>query len=301
MTLTHAQFDVAVALARAETKSASQREIAKRSGHSLGAVNTALAELAALGFVEDKSLTQAGQAALEPFRVKRAILLAAGFGQRLIPITFNTPKPLVRVKGQRIIDTLLDALIAAGITDITIVRGYLAEQFDQLTYKYPSVKFIDNAAYLTSNNISSAFSARFLLKNAYVLEADLFLKNPALISPYQFTSNYLGVPVDQTDDWCFQVGSKNVIKHLSLGGRNCRHMFGISYWNAADGSKLAEDIKAVYEMPGGKEMFWDQVPLQEKLERYTIEVRACSFDDIAEVDTLDDLRSLDPQYGMTGL
>lgn len=83
----------------------------------------------------------------------------------------NTPKPLIRVKGKRIIDSLLDAVIAAGIEEIYIVRGYLSEQFDQLLYKYPMIKYIENPAYNEANNISSIVCANYLLRNAYVLEA----------------------------------------------------------------------------------------------------------------------------------
>lgn len=105
-------------------------------------------------------MTEPGREALEPYRVKRAVFLAAGFGSRLIPITFNTPKPLVRIRGERLIDAMIDACLAAGIEEIYIVRGYLAEQFDQLLYKYPTLRFIDNPSYNESKNISSAFSAR---------------------------------------------------------------------------------------------------------------------------------------------
>lgn len=117
---------------------------------------------------------------LEPFRVKRAILLASGMGSRMSPITINTPKPLVRVCGKRIIDTILDALYAAEIKEIYIVRGYLGEQFDQLLKKYPTISFIDNPDYETMNNISSAVLAKDLFCNAYVSEADFYLKNPRL-------------------------------------------------------------------------------------------------------------------------
>ena len=141
-------------------------------------------ELGLVTVNDDVLVRVAGYAALEPYRVKRAVFIAAGFGSRLVPITLNTPKPLVRVNGTRMIDTLLDAVIAAGIEEIYIVRGYLGEQFDQLLYKYPGIKFIDNPLYNEANNISSALLARHLLKNAYVLEADLFLYNPELITKY---------------------------------------------------------------------------------------------------------------------
>ena len=101
---------------------------------SLGSVNRTYTSLTELGYVADGVLTEAGYAALEPYRVKRAVFIAAGFGSRLVPITLNTPKPLVRVNGVRMIDTMLDAVVAAGIEEIIIVRGYLGEQFDQLLF-----------------------------------------------------------------------------------------------------------------------------------------------------------------------
>jgi len=193
------------------------------------------------------------------------------------------------------IDTLLDAVVQAGIEEIYIVRGYLGEQFDQLLYKYPMIRFLENPIYNEANNISSALCARHLLQNAYVLEADLVLYNPKLITKYQFTSNYLGVPVEMTDDWCFKVKNR-VITKLSIGGTDCCHMFGISYWNAADGAKLYTDIQKVYQMPGGKERYWDQVALEYCLDNYQVEVRPCSFEDIVEIDSYSDLKKLDNTY-----
>lgn len=294
LSLTRKQFDVMILLEKGEI-SLTQREIAEETGVSVGSVNRVLTSLNELGYVSNGVLTEAGYQALEPYRVKRAVFIAAGFGSRLVPITLNTPKPLVRVKGVRMIDTLLDAVVAAGIEEIYVVRGYLGEQFDQLLYKYPDIKFVENPLYNEANNISSALLVSHLLQNAYVLEADLVLSNPELITKYQYTSNYLGVPTDFTDDWCFETKNK-VITKVKVGGNNCHHMFGISYWTEEAGAKLCEDIKKVYEMPGGKERYWDQVPLEYCLQNYTVEVRECSFDDIVEIDSFADLKKIDPIY-----
>lgn len=293
-TLTRKQFDLMAYLEHAAGRK-SQRDIAAATGMSLGSVSRTLAALCEEGLVNGHTVTPAGYAVLEPYRVKRAVFIAAGFGHRLVPITLNTPKPLVRVNGTRMIDTLLDAVIAAGIEEIYVVRGYLGEQFDQLLYKYPNIRFIENPIYNEANNISSAMCARHLLQNAYVLEADLVLYNPNLITKYQYTSNYLGVPVEVTDDWCFETKNR-VITKVNVGGTNCHHMYGISYWNAVDGAKLYEDIKSVYEQPGGKERYWDQVPLTYCQNHYQVEVRECTFDDIIEIDTFSDLKKLDKTY-----
>ena len=169
-TLSRKQFEVLSFLERA-TEKVNQRDIANETGMALGSVSRAMAFLTEGGLVQGNRITEAGIAALEPYRVKRAIFIAAGFGSRMVPITLNTPKPLVRVHGKRIIDSLLDACLDAGISEIYIVRGYLSEQFDQLLYKYPMIKFLENPLYNEANNISSALVARYLLSNAYVCEA----------------------------------------------------------------------------------------------------------------------------------
>ena len=294
MQLTRKQFDVLASLAEAK-KALTQRELTEATGHSLGTVNKTVKELTELGLISDSGITTAGIDALEPYRAKRAIFIAAGFGSRMVPITLNTPKPLVRVHGRRIIDTLLDACLEAGINEIYVVRGYLSEQFDQLLYKYPMIKFLENPLYNEANNISSALIARYMLSNAYVFEADLLVSNPKIIKKYHYTSNFLGIRTERTDDWCFAV-KDGVIIEQKVGGENCWQMVGISYWSEADGHRLSQDVADVYAMPGGKERYWDQVPLLYRKEHYSVEVRECCFDDIVEIDTFRELKAIDKTY-----
>ena len=294
MNISRKQFDILEILASSE-EPLSQREIKDKSVHSLGTVNKIVKELTDFGFIKDGQITKEGLLALEPYRAKRAIFIAAGFGSRLAPITLNTPKPLVRVKGTRIIDTLLDACIQAGITEIYIVRGYLAEQFDQLLYKYPMIKFLENPVYNEANNISSGMIARNLLSNAYVFEADLYLSNPDIITKYHYTSDFLAIPKERTDDWCFTV-KDGVIKEEKVGGIDCYQMVGISYWSEEDGKKLTDDIPEVYSSPGGKERYWEQVPLVYKKDYYAVEVRECRDEDIVEIDTFNELKAIDKTY-----
>lgn len=294
--LTRKQFDLLEVLATSPTLQ-TQRALEKSTGHSLGTINRVMKELCELKYVADGKITNAGIAALEPYRAKRAIFIAAGFGSRLVPITFNTPKPLVRVHGVRIIDTLLDACLAAGINEIYIVRGYLAEQFDQLLYKYPMIRFLENPLYNEANNISSALVARYMLSNAYVFEADLVISNPSIIRKYHYTSDFLAIPKQRTDDWCFRV-KEGIIQEEKVGGEgdDIWQMVGISYWNDADGHKLSQDIATVYASPGGKERYWEQVPLVYAKSNYTVEVHACTDEDIVEIDTFRELKAIDKTY-----
>ena len=294
MSLTRKQFDVLEKMTSEGTQY-TQRDLEKLTGYSLGTINRVIKELTDLGFVSNGGITAAGMNALEPYRAKRAVFIAAGFGSRLVPITFNTPKPLVRVKGQRIIDHLIDACLEAGIEEIYIVRGYLAEQFDQLLYKYPMIKFLENPVYNEANNISSSLIAKDLLSNAYVFEADLLLSNPKIITKYHYTSDFLAIKKERTDDWCFEV-KDGVITEEKVGGEDCWQMVGISYWNKEDGLKLSKDIPDVFSTPGGKERYWEQVPLVYRKKNYAVEVRECFDEDIVEIDTFKELKKIDPTY-----
>ena len=292
--LTHKEFDMLAAMSEGE-KAPSQRKLEELTGHSLSTVSRVMKRLTEYGYVSGSKITPSGLSALEPYRAKRAVFIAAGFGSRLVPITLNTPKPLVRVNGKRIIDSLIDACLDAGISEIYIVRGYLGEQFDQLLYKYPQIKFIENPSYNEANNISSAMAARYLLQDAYVLEADLLVYNPKIIRKYNYCSNVLGIWKERTDDWCLTV-KDGYVDEEKIGGLNCHQMVGIYYLNSADGARLAEDIKTAYEAPGGKEMYWETVPNQRFRGKYKIEIRPCDEKDIVEIDTFRELKAIDKTY-----
>lgn len=296
MELTRRQFDILEALATNKTV-LSQRDLEKVTGHSLGSINKTVKELTDLGYMEDGVITNSGVNALEPYRAKRAIFIAAGFGSRLVPITFNTPKPLVRVHGVRIIDRLIEACLEAGINEIYIVRGYLGELFDQLLYKFPMIKFLENPMYNEANNISSALVARYMLSNAYVFEADLLISNPKIIKKYHYQSDFLGIKKERSDDWCFRV-EDGIIKEEKVGGEgdDIWQMVGISYWNEADGHRLSQDIADVFASPGGKERYWEQVPLVYCKEHYAVEIKDCHDEDIVEIDTFKELKAIDKTY-----
>ena len=296
MNITRTQFDILKTFTT-QKDSQTQNLLEESTKYSHHEVEQTLSELFTLGYINNGQITDLGLNALEPYRVKRAVFIAAGFGSRLVPITFNTPKPLVRVHGVRIIDHLIDACLAAGINEIYIVRGYLAEQFDQLLYKYPMIHFLENPVYNEANNISSSLVAKSMLSNAYVFEADLLLSNPGIITKYHYTSNFLGIKMQRSDDWCFRVKDAIIVEQEVGGeGDDIWQMVGISYWNEQDGRKLSEDITKVYKSPGGKERYWEQVPLKYCKENYQVEIRDCSESDIVEIDTFKELKTIDPTY-----
>lgn len=294
------QFNILRYLERYQDLKITQRELSNKLNLSLGTINSTIKELDELNYVKYDAtllLTLKGLKALEPYRVKRAVFLAAGFGSRMIPLTFNTPKPLIRVHGKPMIEYLLDAVNKAEIKDIYIVVGYLGDYFEVLSKKYNNLHFINNAMYNDANNISSALVAKDFLQNAYVLESDLVLYNPDIIQKYEYRSCFLGKKVKRTDDWCFTV-KKDIIIEEKVGGIDCYHMYGISYYNEKDGKLLAKDIDDVFNMPGGKEKYWEQVPLVYRKDNYKIYIKPCNEGDIIEIDSFKELKEIDKTYSI---
>lgn len=246
---------------------------------------------------DEMAITEIGLKMLEPYRVKKAVILAAGFGSRMMPATADRPKPMVFVNGIRIIDTLLDALVAVGIRDITLVRGYCKERFDELLEKYPFLKLVDNDIYNETNNISSAMAVLDEIDGCYLCEADLYISNPNVITKYQYASNILGSYSLETDDWSFQMDASGHIVHYQKGNTYCYNYYGISYWTKEDSAKLRKDFKQVYEQEkGGRDYFWEFIPLVLHKDDYAVEIRQCLKSDIMEIDNYYELAQLDPSY-----
>ena len=289
------QFEVLTTIEQSKEK-LSQREIAKLTNLSLGTVNKIISELEEKEYIDaENKITALGLEMLEPFKVKRAIFLAAGFGSRMRPITLNTPKPLVRVHGRRIIESSIDALIEKGITEIYVVCGYLGEQFSVLKEKYPNITLINNPIYNETNNISSALLVRDKFRNAYVMEADLLVHNPDIIKKYQYSSNYTGRYVDETNDWCFKM-KNGYIDKLQVGGTDCYHTYCIAYFDEEDGAQMEKDIELSFDIPGARDKVWDYIALEYFKEHYKISVRDVLESDITEIDTFNELKAIDKTY-----
>ena len=166
---------------------------------------------------------------------------------------------------------------------------------DDTPFTNEVLKFLENPVYNEANNISSAMIARYMLSNAYVFEADLLISNPNIIKKYHYTSDFLAIKKDRTDDWCFTV-KNGIIVEEKVGGLDCWQMVGISYWNETDGHKLSHDIADVYQSPGGKERYWEQVPLVYRKNNYAVEIMECHDEDIIEIDTFRELKAIDKTY-----
>lgn len=299
MKLTRSGFELLVLFEKEGSVKLTQKQLADELDISVGAVNKLLRELTEGGFISiaaDRSLgiTAAGLELLEPYRVKRAIILAAGFSERLAPVSLEVPKPLVTVGGVRLVDTLIDALLSAGIDDISVVLGYKAAAFTALGKKYPMLRFVENPIYNQAQNIASLYAARDKIDRCYICDADMYIHNPSIIRKYEYTSCFFGVPVAETDDWCFQVSSQK-IRSFGIGGERCYRAVFITYINGDDSERLRGDLERLISSRGGREHHWFDALFADR-SRYQIEARPCYAEDVSEVDTMGDLIKLDNSY-----
>ena len=294
------EFEVLAYIEREKAESYTIRKISDDLCISGTAVSRSIESLKENGCIVGDggalTLTKNGIAELEPYRVKRAIIVGAGFGSRMMPATETRPKPMVTVNGVRIIDTLLDALIAAGIEDITLVGGYKFEVMKELLDKYPSLRLLNNKKYNEENNISSALlSMDYFHDGCYFCEADLYISNPAIIRKYQYATNILGSWSLETDDWCYK-SVEGYLDDYKKGGTYCYNVYGISYWTDEDSSKLKKDWVELYNEPGGKDLMWEFPAFIYRKDKYKIEIRPCNKQDIIEIDNYYELAQLDPSY-----
>ena len=230
--------------------------------------------------------------------VKRAIIMAAGKGERMHPITFTTPKPLVRVNGTRMISSAIDALYLNGINEIYIVVGYLKNCFQELKKEYPSIELIDNPYYNDCNNISSLYVARKYIGecNCMILDGDQIINNYKVLSPEFTRSGYNAVWRNTvSSEWMLDV-KDGIIKHCSRnGGAHAWQLYSVSRWTAEDGEKLRHHVETEFEN-GHRDIYWDDVAMFRYFDQYCMGIREMNENDIIEIDGIDELAAVDNHY-----
>ncbi len=230
-------------------------------------------------------------------QVKRAIIMAAGIGKRMQPVTLDTPKPLVKVNGVRMIDTVIKGLYANGIHEIYVVVGYLKEQFECLEKEYKGLTLIENPYYDVCNNISSLYVAREHLEDVIILDGDQIIYNNEILASEFERSGYNAVWTDEeTDEWLMTVEGGLVTQCSRTGGSNGWQLYSISRWNAEDGAKLKRHLEMEFEEKENRQIYWDDVAMFCYPKEYQLGIREMNREDIIEVDNLYELVEMDASY-----
>lgn len=230
-------------------------------------------------------------------KVKRAIIMAAGLGKRMQPVTLSIPKPLVKVNGVRMIETVIDALHKNKIYEVHIVVGYLKEQFQILTDKYRNVNIIENPYYAVYNNISSLYMARDYLEDAIILDGDQIIYNEKVLEPDFERSGYNAIWTNQrTDEWLMQVENGTVISCSRDGGEQGWQLFSISRWSEKDGKKLRKHLEEEFDEKQNRQIYWDDVAMFCHFDEYDLGIRPMESGDVLEIDSYDELIKIDKNY-----
>ena len=241
-----------------------QRELSELLKTSLGTTNALIRECTEAGYLAEKQVTEKGMEFLAPYKVDRALIFAAGFGSRFVPITYETPKGLVEVYGEPMVERQIRQLHEAGIRDITIMVGYMKEKFEYLTDKY-GVKLLYNPEYATKNTLSTMYHAIPVLagKNCYILNSDNWLREN-LYHGYEGDAWYAAAYSEgDTAEWQFQFDKKSRrITETFPGGRDCWYMYGPAYFSREFSEQFLPVLKLYYEMPGTEQYYWEHVLME---------------------------------------
>ena len=224
----------------------------------------------------------------------KAIILAAGMGTRLRPITLTTPKSLIEVAGTSLIERQIEFLRAKGIEDIIVVTGYLAEKFDFLKDQY-GVTLIHNDQYESYNNFYTMYLVRHYLSDAYVIDADNFLVDNFLLSAPE-SSLYFGVAKEGfEDEWVLHYQQDDLrVTAITVESGQGRILSGVSYWSTEDGQHLQQLIERYYQETDYANLYWDDV-VKDNLADLDVHVYPIEGHQTFEIDSLEDLELLRSQ------
>ena len=274
-----------------------QRQLAEQLEVSLGTINSLLKEMKEANWIDQEGhLSELGKEALEPYRVQNAIIMAAGMSSRFAPLSYEVPKGLLKVKGERLIEREIEQLQEAGIEDITVIVGYLQEKMFYLAEKY-GVKIVVNNDYYKYNNCSSLMLVRNQLSNTYICSSDnYFAENP--FEKYIYRGYYSTIFVEgETDEYCATEDSNNMIVDIKIGGKNTWAMVGHVYFDRAFSEKFVEILEKEFKHEPYKEQLWEDYYTRNVHELH-LEARHYSADIVKEFDSLDELRQFDDRYLM---
>ena len=265
-----------------------QREIANQSGYSLGFVNRVVKELQ-----EEKWLSPTGELSkkaktfIKENQPQRAIILAAGFGMRMVPINTEIPKGLMEVKGEVLIERMIRHLHEVGITDIQIVVGFMKERYEYLIDEF-QVKLVVNSEYQVKNNLHSLSKVKSSLDKTYIIPCDIWSEeNP--FSDFEPYSWYM-VTNEQSIESTVRVNRKRELVMIDETEEG-NQMIGLSYVMGEEATLIQKKLQEFSKKPSYDHEFWE-CTLQDK-NKWIIPSKVVNSKQLIEINTYEQLREID--------
>jgi len=221
-----------------------------------------------------------------------AIILAAGMGMRIRPLSENIPKSLIPINGVPIIEQQIRMLKSSGIDEIIIVIGYLAEKFTYLKSKY-NVKLIINEQYSKYNNIYSLFLASEEFGNSYVLEGDVYIRKNCINVSLKQSAYYAVYKENYVHEWGLVTDQSGCLSEICIGQGTGLIMSGISYWNQPDANLIKSKIEEKIRLGFFEDLFWDCIVLDNLLH---LKIDVFQTEGIYEIDLQKDILAVNALF-----
>ncbi|MCI1477086.1 MAG: NTP transferase domain-containing protein [Clostridium beijerinckii] len=224
----------------------------------------------------------------------RAILMAAGMGTRLRPLTENTPKSLIEVNGMSLLERQIINLKEIGINEIIVLTGYLHEKFDDIVKKYNLIKVV-NDKYDIYNNIYTMYLVRQYLRDAFVIDADNYITRNFLPKSKPKTSLYYSACKENIiGEWILKYDEDGRIHSVEIGKEGDKPDFimsGASFWTAKDGEFISNKVEEAINKGDFRDLYWDSIAV-DNLKDMEVHIEKIQSNDIFEIDSLEDLAYL---------
>ena len=269
-------------------KYSSQRLLAESSGYSLGVINKSLKNLFNEGYLDSgNNLTEKARKEIAEKSPKNAVILAAGFGMRMVPINTLSPKAFIEVHGEVLIERIIKQLHKVGIKEIYVVVGYMKEQFEYLIDEY-GVKLIVNEEYKEKNNLHSLELASQYLSNTYIIPSDIWCTN----NPFNRNELYSWYMVSDLldDESTVRINRRMELVTSQNGGNK---MIGIAYLTDKDSNTVRNRLKQYDKEKRYFNAFWEDAIVEG--DRMLVQANVVRSFDVVEINTYEDLREIDEE------
>ncbi|MDR0813860.1 MAG: NTP transferase domain-containing protein [Oscillospiraceae bacterium] len=232
---------------------------------------------------------------MKQHKVDNAIILAAGIGERAVPLTMETPKGLLKVFGVPMLERQIEQLLEKGISEIIIVVGYMKECFDYLIDKY-GVKLIFNPEFASKNNLSSLYCVREHLRGSYLLMSDNYIENN-IFSQEESDSWFSGVFYSgKTEEWVVsEYTQAGAIRRIDIGGADAFAIQGPAYFSPEFSAVFRDFLEEYYAKTEAIDYYWEHI-LKLETEKLPPMFIKDTTGNVHEFENLEELRQYDRSY-----